>query len=90
MSDPDLLDRAFTLGRVLVTSDSDFLAEAETRQAAGLEFAGIVYAHSMRVSIRTSIEDLEIIAKVSQPGEGILAEFTFCRCSSSRESPLAA
>jgi hypothetical protein len=59
------------LAAFFVTSDSDFLAEAETRQAAGLEFAGIVYAHSMRVSIRTAIEDLEIIAKVSQPGEVI-------------------
>jgi hypothetical protein len=66
-SDPDLLDRAMALGRVLVTSDRDFLIEAERRQVMGLEFAGIIYAHPLRVSVRTCIDDLETIAKVGQP-----------------------
>jgi len=67
MGDPDLLDRATALGRVLVTSDTDFLAEAERRQALGVEFPGVVYTHPLRVSVRTCIDDLETIAKAGQP-----------------------
>ncbi|MFL6213827.1 MAG: DUF5615 family PIN-like protein [Blastocatellia bacterium] len=67
IDDLALLDRATILGRVLVTSDKDFLIEADRRQAQGAEFAGIIYTHALRVSVRTCVDDLEIIAKAGAP-----------------------
>jgi Domain of unknown function (DUF5615) len=67
VGDPDLLDRATALSRALVTSDKDFLVEAERRQAGGIAFAGVIYTHAVRVSVRTCLDDLEIIAKTGEP-----------------------
>ena len=58
--------RAQALARVLVTQDEDFLAIASAWQRAGREFAGIVYAHQLRVGVGQFIGDLEIIAKTSE------------------------
>jgi hypothetical protein len=69
MTDPDLLDRAALLGRVLFTQDDDFLAEAAHRQAAGIAFPGVVYGHQLRVSIGICVRDLELIATISEPSE---------------------
>lgn len=66
MDDADLLDRATVLGRALVTSDKDFLVESENRQAQGIEFAGVIYVHPLRVSFRTCIDNLEIVAKAGR------------------------
>ncbi len=46
-SSPDskLLDRTTRLGRALFTFDDDLLQEADARQAAGIEFAGVIFAH---------------------------------------------
>jgi predicted nuclease of predicted toxin-antitoxin system len=63
LDDAGLLDRAGDLGRVLFTRDDDFLAEATTRQRNGIPFAGVVYAHQLRVTIGQCVNDLEIIAK---------------------------
>lgn len=49
--DPRLLDRAMRLQRVLFTQDEDLLAEATRRQRGGGSFAGVVYAHQLRVSV---------------------------------------
>jgi len=65
--DPGLLDRARELGRVLFTQDEDLLAEATRRQRAGESFAGVVYAHQLRVNIGRCIADLELIAKATDP-----------------------
>lgn len=46
MDDPDLLDRATSLGRVLVTQDEDFLREAARRQQGGIAFAGVITPRS--------------------------------------------
>ncbi|MBI3911061.1 MAG: DUF5615 family PIN-like protein [Armatimonadetes bacterium] len=67
LDDPDLLDRATALGRLLVTQDEDFLREAALRQQAGRMFAGVIYAHQLRVSTGQCIEDLELIATVGEP-----------------------
>jgi hypothetical protein len=69
LDDPDLLDRATSLGRALVTSDKDFLVEAERRQAAEVAFAGVIYVHPIRVSVRGCIDDLEIISKAGEPDD---------------------
>ena len=66
MGDAELLDRATKLGRVLFTQDNDLLAEAAMRQKEGIPFNGVIYAHQMRVSIGTSIHNLEIIAKAGE------------------------
>jgi len=67
MEDPDLLDRAGALERVLFTRDDDLLAEAAKRQRAGIAFRGVIYAHQLRVSIGICVQDLEIIAKAGEP-----------------------
>ena len=67
LEDPDLLDRAGVVGRVLFTRDDDLLAEATQRQQAGISFRGVIYAHQLRVSIGRCVEDLEIIAKAGEP-----------------------
>lgn len=67
IDDPELLDRTGELGRVLFTQDDDLLAEATKRQRSGIPFVGVVYAHQLKVSIGTCVEDLEIIAKAGEP-----------------------
>jgi len=64
-----LLDRARQLGRVLFTRDDDFLAEATSRQHAGIPFAGVIYAHQLRVTIGQCVQDLELIAKCCDPAD---------------------
>jgi predicted nuclease of predicted toxin-antitoxin system len=65
ITDPDLLDRATSLGRVLFTQDDDLLAEATQRQQTEITFGGVIYAHQQDVSIGQCIQDLELIAAVS-------------------------
>lgn len=62
-SDPDLLDRATELQRVLFTQDDDLLAEAAERQRKGIAFYGVIYAHQRRISIGGCVQDLELVAK---------------------------
>ncbi len=61
-SDPELLDRAFKLGRLLFTRDDDLLREATARLRSQLPFATVVYAHQLRASVGRCIADLELIA----------------------------
>lgn len=49
LSDPDLLDRAGELGRVLFTRDDDLIMEAVRRQRAGIIFHGVIYAHQWQM-----------------------------------------
>jgi predicted nuclease of predicted toxin-antitoxin system len=65
--DPEVLDRATELGRVLFSQDRDLLVEAARRQDAGESFSGVVYAHQQRVSIRDCIEQLELIGLAGEP-----------------------
>jgi predicted nuclease of predicted toxin-antitoxin system len=67
LADPDLLDRAGQQGRVLFSQDEDLLAEATRRQRLGVPFSGIIYAHQLRVNIGRCIQDLELLAKVTDP-----------------------
>lgn len=67
LDDPLLLARATSLGRTLVTQDEDFLAIARAWQSEGREFAGIIYAHQLRIGIGQFINDLELIAKSCEP-----------------------
>jgi hypothetical protein len=44
LTDPQLLDRATILGRLLFSQDVDLLAVARRRQAEGISFGGVIYA----------------------------------------------
>lgn len=65
VADPDLLDRATQLQRVLFSQDDDLLAEAHIRQSADIPFAGVIYAHQLKINIGQCVRDLELIAKAS-------------------------
>jgi predicted nuclease of predicted toxin-antitoxin system len=67
LSDTELLDRATALNRLLFTRDKDLLREASQRQERGETFAGVVYAHQLRVSIGQCVQDLEVIALAGEP-----------------------
>lgn len=69
LPDPDLLDRATSLGRVLFSQDEDLLAEAAQRQRTGSDFAGVIYAHQKSLSVRDCIDQLELVAKACEPEE---------------------
>jgi uncharacterized protein with PIN domain len=71
LEDPKLLDRTTSLGRLLFTQDEDLLREAKRRQQTGEEFAGVVYAHQLNITIGECIADLELIAKSSDALEWI-------------------
>jgi hypothetical protein len=66
LGDTFLLDRALELGRTIFTRDQDFLAEATLRQKGGIEFAGVIYAHQLRVTIGQCVQDLEVIARCGE------------------------
>jgi predicted nuclease of predicted toxin-antitoxin system len=67
--DSTLLDRATELERVLFSQDEDLLREARVRQAAGIPFAGVVYAHQLGITIGRCIQDLELIAMIADPAD---------------------
>jgi Domain of unknown function (DUF5615) len=67
LPDPELLDRATELGRVLFTQDDDLLTEATQRQRQGQTFSGVIYAHQLRTSIGDCVRDLELIVRVGEP-----------------------
>jgi len=69
LDDELLLDRALLLGRALFSEDRDLLAIANQRQKSGREFAGVVYAHQLSISIGQAVRDLELIAKVLDPND---------------------
>lgn len=69
LEDPELLDRADAIERVLFSMDKDLLREAVLRQRSGIDFAGVVYAHQQKCSIGRCVEDLELIAKTMEPDE---------------------
>lgn len=66
LDDPALLDRAGILNRLIFTQDDDFLTEANRRQTSGEYFAGVLYQHQQATVIGQCIDDLEIIARVSE------------------------
>jgi hypothetical protein len=67
LPDSALLDRATTLGRVLFSQDTDLLIEAARRQATGQAFAGVIYAHPLRIAIGTCVEELALLAVAGDP-----------------------
>jgi hypothetical protein len=66
LPDPDLLNRSTSLGRVLVTFDEDFLAQAHERQKQGTSFPGNVFGKPMNLTIGRIIQDLELLAMAAE------------------------
>ena len=71
LPDPELLDRAAELGRILFTRDPDLLVEAARRLRETKPFATVVFARQTEVSIGRCVSDLEIIAKTATPEEAM-------------------
>ena len=69
LGDSDLLDRTAVLNRVLFTQDDDFLIECGNRITNLIPFVGVIYAHQMKTTIGQCVQDLELVAKVYEPGD---------------------
>jgi hypothetical protein len=67
--DERLLQRATELGRILVSQDRDLLREGARRQSEDRDFAGIIFAHQLRITIGQMVEDLELIVRATFPEE---------------------
>ena len=71
LPDPEMLDRAAQLGRVLFSQDEDLLREATRRQRAGESFSGVIYAHQLGITIGRCVSDLELLAQTCELEEFI-------------------
>ena len=69
LEDSELLDRALAFHRVLFTQDDDLLMEAARRQQTDKPFFGLVYGHQRNITVRQTIDDLELLAKVCAEDE---------------------
>jgi hypothetical protein len=69
IADEEVLARATALGRILFTHDVRFRVRAENWQRQGREFAGLLFGPQLGGTIGQYVEDLELIAKASEPGE---------------------
>ena len=69
LEDPDLLDRAIVLGRIMFSEDADMLTEAAKRQRTGVDFGGLIHTKFRIVSIGQCVVELELICKVCEPAE---------------------
>jgi hypothetical protein len=67
LRDDRLLARASQLSRVLFTYDIRFKAMGEDWIRQGKPFAGLIWAHPLRISIGQIISDLELAAKATDP-----------------------
>jgi len=67
--DPDVLERAGVLGRVIFTQDIRFKALAEEWQRQGRPFAGLAFGHQLARTIGQFVRDLELLAKATDPAE---------------------
>lgn len=67
--DPQVLDRAGVLARVVVSNDHDFLVEAARRQQNREHFTGIIFIELNRISVRDCLEDLELICVAGEPAD---------------------
>lgn len=67
LDDQGLLERATQLGRVLFSQDQDLLSLTHHWLQTDREFAGLVYAHQLNVTISQAIRDLELLARALDP-----------------------
>ena len=68
-TDEELLILSTSMGRILITQDVGFRVMAEDWQRTGRTFAGLVFAHQLRVSYGQMVADLELIANASDASD---------------------
>jgi hypothetical protein len=73
LPDEELLERLHRLGRVLFTQDIGFKVLAEAWQRQGKPFSGLIFGHQLGGTIGQFVQDLELIAKASEPEEWLNA-----------------
>src|SRR5262245_6255233 len=69
LDDSALLDRATALGRALFSMDTDLRREHVRRKLTAIDFAGVIAADQLNITIGRCIEDLELIAQVYEPAD---------------------
>lgn len=69
LEDDELLQRATSLGHVLVTQDQDFHRITAEWQNNSREFTGLVFAIQELVVIGKMIDYLELVARLKSPEE---------------------
>jgi predicted nuclease of predicted toxin-antitoxin system len=69
LPDPDLLDRATELNRILFSMDIDLVTEAVRRQRAGEPFATVIFAQQLETSIGRGIAHLEALCQAAEPND---------------------
>jgi predicted nuclease of predicted toxin-antitoxin system len=74
MPDADILDRANYLGRVVVTLDHHFVAEARRRLDNNIPFHGVIRIRSKGLSVGKIISDLIFISEAGEPRDFINRE----------------
>ena len=67
--DEALLQRSTELSRLLFTQDIHFKARAHDWQRQGRTFSGLAFGHQQGGTIGDYVDDLELIAKASEPEE---------------------
>ena len=67
--DDELLEHVALTGRVLFTQDIRFRVLAEDWQRQGKPFAGLLYGRQLGGTIGQYVQDLELIAKASDPAD---------------------
>ena len=65
--DEAILQRATEMGRSVFTQDEDFLIFASECQHIARPFSGVIFGSQESLSIGQAIQDLELIAKASEP-----------------------
>jgi Domain of unknown function (DUF5615) len=65
--DEQLLERTTALKCILFTQDIRFRARAEDWQRQDKPFAGLIFGHQLGGTIGQFVQDLELIAKASEP-----------------------
>jgi len=68
-ADVELLVRATELQRILFTQDKDFLIITSQWLQDGREFAGVIYAHQINITIGQAVRDLEFISEALEPDD---------------------
>ncbi len=78
LPDPELLDRAHQLGRMLFTRDEDFLEETAERMKSGTAFASVIYAHQF-TALGVCVTDIDLLlsAAASDDAENQLFHLPF-------------
>jgi hypothetical protein len=70
--DDQVLLRATEQGWVVFTQDVRFRVMAEEWQRQERHFGGLIFGHQLHASIGQYVQDLELIAKVTEPHEWIM------------------